>query len=496
MNVLYVDIDSLRPDHLGCYGYHRPTSPNIDRIAAEGVRFTNCYTSDAPCLPSRTALFSGLFGIHSGVVNHGGVASQPFLQGAGRGFRDWYGENSWPSRFRKLGYHTATISSFGERHSAWHWYAGFHEVFNSGLGGSESAEQIFPIARKWIEGRQASPQPWFMHLNFWDPHTPYRVPASYGNPFSEMPIPDWYSEDIRQAHWQGCGPHSAREVMGYSDEVPPYLQGRDLPRQPWRLDSMEDVRGVFDGYDTAVRYADDHLGKVLSVLEETGQLADTAIIISADHGENLGELNVYGDHQTADHVTCRLPLVIRWPGVTDSQAGRVDTALHYHFDFAATAVELAGGTMDAADARSFAGAFRQGDSAGRDSLVLSQGAWCVQRGVRWGEHLYLRTWHDAWHNFPSEMLFNVVTDPHELQNLAPGAEGELAKGRQILADWRQEMLAGSASGQDPLETVLSEGGSLHARENEGYLQRLRSTNRGAIAESFENRVNPFSHQNS
>ena len=62
MRILFVDIDSLRPDHLSCYGYHRETSPNIDRVAKEGVRFMNCYATDTPCLPSRTALFSGQFG--------------------------------------------------------------------------------------------------------------------------------------------------------------------------------------------------------------------------------------------------------------------------------------------------------------------------------------------------------------------------------------------------------------------------------------------------
>ncbi len=58
MRILYLDIDTLRPDHLGCYGYHRNTSPNIDRIAAEGVRFEHCHCSDAPCLPARAALMT------------------------------------------------------------------------------------------------------------------------------------------------------------------------------------------------------------------------------------------------------------------------------------------------------------------------------------------------------------------------------------------------------------------------------------------------------
>ena len=112
MNVLYLDIDSLRPDHLGCYGYHRDTSPNIDRIARQGVRFTNCYASDVPCLPSRTAMFSGRFGVHNGVINHGGVASEPFNEGAGRGFRSTLGATNWMTCLRNLGYRTTTVSSF------------------------------------------------------------------------------------------------------------------------------------------------------------------------------------------------------------------------------------------------------------------------------------------------------------------------------------------------------------------------------------------------
>ena len=72
MRILYIDIDTLRPDHLSCYGYLRKTSPNIDLIAAEGMRFNNYYVPDAPCLPSRTAMFTGRFGFCTGVVNHGG----------------------------------------------------------------------------------------------------------------------------------------------------------------------------------------------------------------------------------------------------------------------------------------------------------------------------------------------------------------------------------------------------------------------------------------
>src|SRR3954469_13980972 len=127
MKIIYIDIDSLRPDHLGCYGYERDTSPAIDAIAREGIRFENVYISDAPCLPSRTALWSGRHGFHTGVVGHGGTAAQPFVEGPKRGFSDSLRETAWTTRLRRAGMRTATISAFADRHSAWHWYAGYDE---------------------------------------------------------------------------------------------------------------------------------------------------------------------------------------------------------------------------------------------------------------------------------------------------------------------------------------------------------------------------------
>ena len=80
MRILFVDIDTLRPDHMGCYGYSRNTTPHLDAVARDGVRFIQCYTSNAPCLPSRAALISGRFGILNGVVGHGGTAAGSFSE--------------------------------------------------------------------------------------------------------------------------------------------------------------------------------------------------------------------------------------------------------------------------------------------------------------------------------------------------------------------------------------------------------------------------------
>ncbi len=478
MRILWIDIDTLRPDHLGCYGYHRSTSPALDSIASQGIKFENCHVSDAPCLPSRSALISGKFGIHNGSVCHGGVAAEQFIEGKDRQFRSLLGQTSFMTCLRKTGLHTVSVSPFAERHSAWWWSAGFSEMHNTGKGGMETADEVVPLALDWL-ARNGKRDNWFLHVNVWDPHTPYRAPASFGNKFEKDPLPSWLNEEVRLRHWEGCGPHSAREVRGFG----PLPDENRYPRQPGEIASMRDVRRLFDGYDTGIRYADDHAGRLIEALDKLGLLEDTAVIVSSDHGENLGELNIYGDHHTADRITTRVPLIVKWPGLKP----RVDSGLLYQFDFAATLVELLGGEVPPNwDAVSFAPSFRKGDSAGRESLVVSQMAWTCQRAVRFEDYIYIRTYHDGYHCFPEAMLFDLANDPHEQRDLAPSRPDLRARAAGILDDWHRRMAVTAANPTDPLWTVLNEGGPYHTRgQLPGYLKRLRATGREGWADRLE-----------
>ena len=487
MRILFIDIDTLRPDHLGCYGYHRNTSPNIDRIARDAVRFENNYVTDAPCLPSRTALWSGRHGFRTGVVGHMGSSADPFNDGCSRGFRDSFDATSWMSALRRAGFYTVTVSPFGERHGAWEWYAGYREIHNPGKGGLERAEEVVPTAIDWVR-RHGQEDNWFLHVNTWDPHTPYRTPMEYGNPFENDPLPAWMTEEMRQRAWESFGPHSAQEPMGY-DVVPTDR----WPRVPQQLDSMEAVKRWIDGYDTGIWYADLWVGKLMDALEEVGVLDETVIIVSSDHGEAQGEFDIWGDHQTADHVVSRVPLLIRWPGLTDG--GRVDRALHYHFDWAATLIEMVGGTVpDNWDGVPFTEAFRQGQESGREYLVLSQGAWSAQRSVRF-EHegqsyICLRTYHDGYKNLEPVMLFNLTEDPYEQHDLSAQRPDLVDKAMGMLADWHHQMMLLSRTNIDPLMTVLREGGPSHTRyQLPRYLERLRATGRAHHAERLE-RLHP------
>lgn len=475
MKILYIDIDSLRPDHLGCYGYHRNTSPNIDSIAERGVRFENYYATDAPCAPSRTALFSSRYGFHTGAINHGGLEGDKRPIGAHRPFNNHFESyQAWVDILRFRGYHTAMISPFPGRHSAWHVQEGFLETFDTGKHAGETADDVSVEALRWIKDRGSQKENWFLYLNFWDPHTPYRTPAHYGNPFEHDPAPEWLTEEIIAQHREGYGPMCALNV-------PAGNQWEGLPSE---IKSRADFKKWIDGYDTAIKYVDDHVGLILKLLEEQGILDETMIIISADHGENQGELNIYGDHQTADHITSRIPCIIAGPGILQ---GHVDRDFHYQIDCGPTVVEHVGGQRrEKWDGISFLPALTKGESAGRPYLVVSQAAWSCQRAVRFDNWILIRTYHPGLKDFPELMLFDIDKDPHETNNLAGKRPDVVGKGLQLLDEWLYEQMSTSDYPQDPMWHVIHEGGPYHTRGNYfASLEKLRAAGRHEAADRME-----------
>ncbi|SDE20488.1 Arylsulfatase A [Paenibacillus sp. UNCCL117] len=479
MRILFLDLDSLSPDHMSCYGYHRNTTPNIDRIAAEGVRFTNYYTSDAPCAPSRTALMSGKHGIVNGLVGHGGTAGDMKLEGQGRELMGKLTRGgALPSYLQLAGsLNTALISPFAQRHSTFAFYAGFNEIINTGKYGNESAEHVTPVALDWID-RHAKKDDWFLYINYWDPHTPYRAPMEFGNPFEHEPLPEWLTEEVLEQHKQMVGSHSAQElVIDFQKKAYTNRTSPSLPRQIGEIQTMDDLRSMIDGYDCGIRYMDEHLGRLFAALTEQGVMDDLIVIISADHGENMGQLGIYGEHATADQGTCRLPMIIRWPGM---KQGIVDEGLHYHVDLLPTLADMLGGQpFPEWTGASYAPVLREGADCGRDYLVISQCAHVAQRGVRFGDWLYIRTYHDGFHLFDREMLFNLKDDPKEQHNLAAERRDLCMQAVYYLNDWHDEMMSRSGDDTDPLWTVMKEGGPFHARGYlPNYIKRLEETGRG------------------
>ena len=226
-------------------------------------------------------------------------------------------ENGLFMQFRRAGFHTVSFSTFAERHSAWWFNSGFNECINVGGRGVESAETITPHVLDWIE-RNGEKDNWMLHVHYWDPHTPYRTPENYENSFEGTPLcDDWITEEVFQEHLLHIGPHGANEIGMWTD-----IPNPEYPKHPGSIRTKAEADHFINLYDDGVRYTDDQIGMILKALEKKGVYDDDlAIIITADHGEDLGELGVYAEHGVADEPVCRIPMIIRWPRYAQRRSG-------------------------------------------------------------------------------------------------------------------------------------------------------------------------------
>ncbi|MCL2815806.1 MAG: sulfatase-like hydrolase/transferase, partial [Oscillospiraceae bacterium] len=300
-----------------------------------------------------------------------------------------------------------------------------------------------------------------------------------------IPLDTWITREVFDEHLKHVGPHSINEISMYDDKENP-----NYPRHPGSAKDLAGLKRLIDGYDTGILYADYLIGQMIDKLKSLNIYDDLCVIISSDHGENMGELGIYSEHATADYATCRIPLIIKWNGAAK---GHADDGLHCNVDLAPTVAELMNIKPSKNwDGVSFAETIINKKDAGRDSVVISQMAHVCQRSARFGEWLYMRTYHDGFHLFDEEMLFNIADDPYEQNDVKDKFPDICAKGAKIILDWHDDMMKKSAkttmsSGTvDPLWTVLQEGGPAHTLGAlDGYIKRLRETGRSDGAEKLE-----------
>ncbi|MEZ0164388.1 sulfatase [Kineococcus sp. LSe6-4] len=473
MKIIYVDVDSLRPDHTGCYGYQRPTTPNLDRLAERSVRFDNYFCSDSPCLPSRTALYSGQFGITNGVVGHAGDSARFRLD---HGHRPEAGRPSLPQALVARGYRTASLSSFAERHRAYHFNAGFLETLQTTPDiGDEPADAVTDTAIEWI-ARHRDTEDWYLHVTYWDPHTDYLHPAEWTEKAAASgPAPAWPDEATIAEHAQVYGPRSALDLhyagAPRSSRVP-----HNMPDQ---VANRADFEHLINGYDGAVMYWDHHFGRLLAALEEMGISEEVAIVVSADHGESFGEQGSYAEHGLASEAVNHIPMVVFWPGVTEDAAVRHHADLLYNIDFAPTVLDLLGVEEVPAkwQGESFAPLLRGQEQEGRDYLVLGQGAHTFQRSVRTATHMYTRTYHPGSFMAEWESVWDLRDDPHCTQNLAEKDPDLLAQMRSRLLEWWHRYAGTPGALPDPMQISLQQGPTLYSNpvEFEAYLRRTGRT---------------------
>ncbi|MGB5658852.1 MAG: sulfatase [Thermoanaerobaculia bacterium] len=293
-DIILVSIDSLRADNLGCYGYPRETSPFVDQLASEGVRFENAISTTSWTLPSHAALFSGLYDSTHGLVSDDQRLAKGVLTIA--------------EVLRDGGYHTAGFYGGPFLHPTFGLDQGF-DVYRScmaGTGGLESGqdvrrgleldrvpshadvtsprtlEEVTSWAESGVEG------PYFLFLHLWDVHYDYIPPQGYVELFD----PDYEGD----------------------------LTGESLTTNPAISQQMarRDLEHLIALYDGEIRFTDDHLRLIFEALDRRGLLDNALTVITADHGEEFFEHGGKGHRRTLFDEMIRVPLIVHWPGHVSS----------------------------------------------------------------------------------------------------------------------------------------------------------------------------------
>jgi arylsulfatase A-like enzyme len=285
-NVILITLDTVRADHLSCYGYPRATTPNLDSFARSSTWYTNAQTTAPWTLPAHASLFTGLYPPEHGAQM---VLPGPELRGEEQ-FRQALSLDGDFATLAEvmggLGYDTAGVASnFLYLDTAYNLHRGFeHYEVLPGVVDQRAARarQVNRKALDWLRGRGAAP--FFLFLNYRDAHTPYNTTPQEG--FLE-------------------------QTPAYDRKLLLRVSSQILPPDGPVPDEM--LEKVTDQYDLALRNLDDGIGELLDGLRELGLHDETLIIITSDHGEYLGEHRLIEHSKDVYQPALWVPLFVKRP---------------------------------------------------------------------------------------------------------------------------------------------------------------------------------------
>jgi len=427
MKVILLVIDTLRADHLGCYGYHRDTSPNIDWLAKQGTVFEKAYPTDVPTQPSFTSMFTGLRGIQTGIVSHSETENLA------------ESTSCFPELLSQQGITTVAVSTL---YMMRRWFArGFRYYMNPVAGRRErlqqvDAEEINAMALPWIEENRE--RDFFMFIHYWDPHGIYLPPEPY-----------------RRLFYQGneCDPENHSLDVLKTQPVYPFTK-RHLDAIK---ENLTDIEYVVAQYDGEIRYADDNVRRLLDLLEELGISDETAVILTSDHGESLGEHHFYFDHHEVYETTIHVPLVMRYPpGVPKEK--RVDGLVQSTTSLAPTILNLFGLKVpDYFEGKDLV-KLANGEEEGWGEICVNQALWTAKRVFRTERWKLIKTLDNTYWETPSLELYDMKEDPAETKTLA-SEEPEIADCLELRMErWLREKLGRQV---DPVQLIVSQGLPVH-----------------------------------
>lgn len=420
-NVLFISVDDMNND-LGCYGHPQVKSPNIDRLAQQGVKFERAYCQFPLCSPSRSSVMTGLRPDTTRVFD----LQYHFRQGLPEVV-------TLPQLFIKNGYHTARVGKI-------YHYGNPGQIGTSGLDDPASWQEFYnPAGRDrtvleqdvirytgkpgqglgaamaWLDDKQGKDadhtdgkvaaqavqllekhkdQPFFLAVGFYRPHCPWIAPGKYFAPYSldRISLPPI--------------------AEGYKETVPPAALVSGNP-WPYKGVTPDEARQCTLAYYAAISFVDAQIGQVLDALDRLGLRENTLIVFWSDHGYHLGEHGLWFK-QSCFEESARVPMIIVPPG--GKNAGKVCPRPVELVDLYPTIADLAGleapGDLQGASLRPLL----ENPSAAWERPAFTQ----VQRGAIPGHSVRTERWrYTEWDsgNKGAE-LYDHENDPKEIHNLA------------------------------------------------------------------------------
>lgn len=362
-NILLILVDDLKPA-LGCYGDHYAKTPNIDKLAARGMRFDLAYCNQAVCAPSRFTLMLGSHSTSTGLYGLGNHLRKSLPNAV-----------TMPQHFAKHGYKTESLGkifhighgNLGDSNSfsVPHYHEKVIEYLDpkSTDGGKLTREEAYFTNQKlgqirslprgsafeapevkdheYADGRVAietierlkstrkNPEiPFFIAVGFARPHLPFSAPKKYWDMHDPAQLPMPSHEDL---------PHNSPRVAGKrGGEISNY---KPVPTNRDAMFSKSLKRSLIHGYYASVSYVDAQIGRVLGALDQLKLTSETIIVLWGDHGFHLGDLGIWTKHTNYEQAN-RIPIIISAPGVT--KPGSSTRQLTESVDIFPTLNELAG----------------------------------------------------------------------------------------------------------------------------------------------------------
>jgi len=423
-NILFVFADQLRSMDLGCYGSDQVRTPHIDRLAKEGVLFKNAISTAPVSGPFRGMLMTGNFPLKNGMVftDHFLRNPAPYFaqvckaQGYQTGYigkwhLDGYGRTAYIPPERRLGF------------DYWRALECTHDYFRSKYYHQDEEEpRIWPDydaisqtreACQFIEDLKGN-DPFCLFISWGPPHDPYIAPQQYMERFPVDAIR--LRENVRD--------YEAAERMKQESDtaIPSHFQsGRERFQDALSRETGDaEIRKWYSGYFAAIETLDNCMGELIAALEKSGQLDDTIIVFTSDHGDNLGSHRQYGK-QLPYEESISIPFIVRYP--EKIKAGTKTEALLAPQDMMPTVLSLAGIPCHEVDGKDISGAAMGRDRDIQDAVLIMKSVWLSTnwitngngpwRGVRTKRHTYAR----KSDSLKPWMLFDNEADPQQMNNL-------------------------------------------------------------------------------